>query len=75
MSVQKTIREIAGLLTDMGLAEAKIEKCQKHVKVHVTGPNGTMKVTTSRTPSDHRTILNLRAMLRKAGRHVGALTA
>lgn len=73
MSTKKHIGEIRDLLVGLGITGSMIEQGRKHMKVHVSGPNGTRKVTTSTSPSDHRTLLNLRSTLRHAAREVGAL--
>jgi len=62
-------RDIQNLIEDLRVV-ALIEKAA-HIKIRLEGPDGKTTVFCPSTPSDSRTMKNLRAELKRAARKVG----
>lgn len=75
MSIQKRLRHIAEILEELEISDAEIESDSRHIKVNITGPLGTRRVTASTSPSDRRATLNFRSDCRRIAQQVGALPA
>lgn len=72
MRPRKYIRDVMAVLMSLGADEGvTIETGSKHLRIEIVGPLGTKTLFTSSSPSDHRTMLNLRSQVRRAARDIG----
>jgi transcriptional/translational regulatory protein YebC/TACO1 len=75
MTIRKHFQAIRDIADDLGMTGVRIEQGARHTKIYLDGPTGSKIVTTSLTPSDRRTLLNLRTLLRRVGRELGMISA
>lgn len=64
MSVQKWIREVVSMVEEAGARVTNLEHRRKHLAVFCRYGNNKFVLFTSKTPSDVRTLQNLRTNLR-----------
>lgn len=74
MSVRKWHKSVLETASDAGL-DVRWMSESTHLVLTVKAGDGTRKVSTSKTPSDHRTLLNFRSRCKQLAREINEATS